>query len=66
MKGHIQKRGKKSWRLKFDLPPDVTTRKRRTRYLTVHGTKKDAEAKLAEVLTAVNQICASMGLHSKG
>ncbi|MCZ6586453.1 MAG: tyrosine-type recombinase/integrase [Alphaproteobacteria bacterium] len=55
MKGHIQKRGKKSWRLKFDLPPDVTTRMRRTRYLTVQGTKKDAETKLAEVLTAVNQ-----------
>jgi integrase len=54
MKGSIQKRGKASWRLKFDLPlgPDG---KRRTQFVTVRGGKKIAQAKLAELLASVGK-----------
>jgi integrase len=54
MKGSIQKRGKASWRLKFDLPlgPDG---KRRTQFVTVRGGKKDAQQKLAELLASVGK-----------
>ncbi|MCZ6666655.1 MAG: site-specific integrase [Gammaproteobacteria bacterium] len=53
--GNITRRGKGSWRLKYDLPPDPKTGERRTRYLTVRGTKKEAEAKLAATLTEINE-----------
>jgi integrase len=54
MKGSIQKRGKASWRLKFDLPlgPDG---KRRTQFVTVRGGKKIAQAKLAELLASLGK-----------
>jgi integrase len=48
MRGNITRRGKSSWRLKFDL--DAVDGKRRTHTVTVRGTRKDAEAKLAELL----------------
>lgn len=52
MKGNITRRGRESWRIKFDLPlsPDG---KRRTQFVTVRGSKKDAQQKLAELLAAV-------------
>jgi integrase len=50
MRGHIQRRGKQSWRLKFDLGCDPVTGKRKTRYVTVRGTKKDAEKELRAIL----------------
>ena len=55
MKGTITKRGKASWRIKFDLPvgPDG---ERRTRYVTVRcATKREAQVKLAEILVAVGR-----------
>src|SRR4249920_4164642 len=48
MRGNITRRGKTSWRLKFDL--DAVDGKRRTYTVTVRGARKDAEAKLAELL----------------
>ena len=54
MRGSIQKRGKASWRLKFDLPPGPDG-KRRTRFLTVRGGKKDAQQKLAELLASLGK-----------
>ena len=48
MRGNITKRGDHSWRLKFDL--DRVDGKRRVRTITINGTRKDAEAKLAELL----------------
>lgn len=54
MKGGITKRGKHSWRLKFDLPAGPEG-KRRTQYLTVRGSKKDAQVKLAEQIAAVSK-----------
>lgn len=53
MSGHITRRGKTSWRLKFDIGTDPLTGKRRTRFHTFRGTKRDAEIKLA-ILIAEN------------
>jgi integrase len=55
MRGTIVRRGKSSWRLKFDTGRDPATGQRETRYHTVRGTKRDAQAKLAELLAAVGQ-----------
>jgi integrase len=52
MRGHIRRRGKNSWELKFDLGIDPATGKRETRYQSVKGTKKEAQAKLTELLAA--------------
>src|SRR5262245_5264859 len=54
MRGSISKRGKRSWRLKFDLPRGVDG-KRQTRVVTVRGTKKEAEAELARLLHEVHR-----------
>jgi integrase len=53
MRGHIRRRGKASWELKFDTGIDPATGKRNIQYVSVKGTRKDAQAKLAELLTAV-------------
>ncbi len=54
MKGTITRRGKASWRLKFDLPS--TDGRRRTRFVTVRcATKREAQAKLTELLAAVGR-----------
>ena len=53
MKGTITKRGRVSWRLKFDAPS--SDGKRNTQYLTVRGSKKDAQLKLAEQLAAIGK-----------
>ncbi len=54
MSGSIIRRGKQSWRCKFDIGrgPDGV---RQTRYLTVRGTKKDAQGALITALAAVNE-----------
>ena len=50
MKGNIQRRGKESWRLKFEIGRDPLTGERRTRYKTVRGKRADAERELRAVL----------------
>ncbi len=45
MRGSIQRRGKDSWRLVFDLERDHTGR-RRQKVVTFKGNKRDAEAEL--------------------
>ena len=50
MRGHLRKRGKSSWQLKFDDGRDPKTGKRRTRFRTVRGSRKDAEAVLRTLL----------------
>jgi integrase len=52
VKGNITRRGKHSWRLKFDDAPDPVTGKRRTRFVTVKGKRQDAERELARLITA--------------
>lgn len=52
MKGTIQKRGRDSWRLKFDLGRDPLTGKRLTTYQTFRGSRRAAETELARLITA--------------
>lgn len=55
MRGNITRRGKGSWRLKFDLGTDSITGKRLTQYVTVRGTKKEAEAELNRRLSQLDE-----------
>jgi hypothetical protein len=51
MTGHIRRRGKESWELKFDLGADPMTSKRRVRYASFKGTKREAAIELARLVT---------------
>jgi integrase len=51
MTGSITRRGRHSWRLKFDVARDATG-KRSTAFLTVRGTKKEAQEELNRLLFA--------------
>lgn len=53
MKGHIRARGPGAWELKFDVQSD--TGERKTRYITFHGGKREAQRKLTELLDQVNK-----------
>ncbi len=54
MSGNITKRGERSWRLKFEGGErDPATGKRQTRFVTVRGTKKDAQRELTRLLAEV-------------
>lgn len=52
MRGSIQKRGRNSWRLVFDLERDHAG-KRKQKAVTFHGSKRDAEAELSRVLAEI-------------
>jgi integrase len=51
--GHIRPRGKTSWELKFEAGRDPATGKRKIRYASFRGTKRQARIKLAELIAAV-------------
>src|SRR5947207_491277 len=54
MTGNITRRGAHSWRLKYEAGErDPLTGGRKTRYLTVRGTKKDAQRELIRLLAEV-------------
>lgn len=53
MKGHIRKH-RDSWAIIVELPRDPQTGKRRQKWVTLKGTRTDAEKKLAELLHQVN------------
>jgi integrase len=53
MRGNITRRGKKSWRIKFDIGTDGAG-KRQTRYVTVRGKRQDAERELTRLLSGVD------------
>ena len=55
MKGTITRRGKTSWRLKYDLPRDSETQERRIAYATVKGTRAAAEKELRRRLTSLDK-----------
>src|SRR6202049_1108761 len=55
MRGNITRRGKNSWRLKFDAGRDEKTGERKTQFHTFRGTKRQAQVKMAELITAVDQ-----------
>jgi integrase len=50
MRGNITRRGKSSWRIKFDVGSDPITGERRTRFVTVRGKRQDAEKELTRLL----------------
>jgi integrase len=54
MKGHIRRRGVETWELKFDIGRDQTG-KRITQYCNFKGTKREAQNKLAELISAVDK-----------
>jgi integrase len=51
MTGHIRRRGKRSFELKFDAGADPVTTKRRIRYASFKGTRRDAEIELARLVS---------------
>jgi integrase len=54
MAGNITRRGTHSWRIKFEAGErHPATGKRQTRYVTVNGTKKDAQRELIRLLAEV-------------
>ena len=59
MSGHIR-RGAKSWEIKFDLGNDPLTLKRRVRYVSFKGTKRDAEIELARLVSETRPALASI------
>src|SRR5262249_51900521 len=53
--GNITRRGKNSWRLKYEGGErDPATGKRKTAYETVRGTRRDAQRMLTERLAAID------------
>lgn len=50
MPGHIRKRGETSWEVTVSLGRDPSTGRWRRRFLTVRGTKRDAERVMAEAV----------------
>ena len=53
MKGHLRKRGKESWAIVFDLGRDDAG-KRKQKWHSFRGKKKDAQAELARLINEVN------------
>jgi integrase len=54
MKGHIRRRGERSWELKFDAGRNPATGERIIQYHSFKGTKREAQVKLAELIAAVS------------
>ena len=54
MRGHLRKRGERSWSVVVDIGHDLTTGKRRQKWIGVKGTKRDAERKLPEVIRGLD------------
>lgn len=54
MKGHVRARGKNTWALVIELDRDPVTGKRRQKWITVKGNKKEAERRLAQTLHEMN------------
>lgn len=55
MRGHIKKRTEDSWTVVLYLGRDPSTGKRRYKWITVKGTRKEAERVLAEALIRVER-----------
>jgi integrase len=53
VRGNVTRRGKSSWRLKFDVGIDAKG-KRSTRFVTVRGRRQDAERELTKLLAAAD------------
>src|SRR6185295_16973798 len=51
----ITRRGKDSWRIKFEIGRDHVTGKRQTRYQTVRGTKAEAKVEAAKIVAGLSK-----------
>jgi hypothetical protein len=52
MTGHIRRRGERSWELKFEVGQrDPLTGRRRIRYVSFKGTKREASVELARLIS---------------
>lgn len=54
MRGHITKRGKDSYTIVLNLGRDPETGKRKQQWVSVKGTKKEAEKRLSELLSQLD------------
>ena len=54
MKGHIRKRGERSWSIVLDWGFHPGTGKRKQRWISVKGAKRDAERRLRQVLSEMD------------
>lgn len=54
MRGHIEKRGKNSYSIAVSMGKDATTGKYKYQWVSVKGTKKEAEKRLSELLTQID------------
>jgi integrase len=54
MRGHIEKRGKDSYSIKVSVGKDAASGKYKSQWVTVRGTKKDAEKRLSEMLNQLD------------
>jgi integrase len=53
MRGNLTRRGKSSWRLKFDASRDSITGRRITKFVTLRGTRAQAQAEAAKILAGI-------------
>jgi integrase len=53
--GHIRQRGKNAWEIKFDVGTDPLTGRRITKYHSVKGTKREAQAELVRLKAAADR-----------
>src|SRR5262249_6250838 len=53
MKGNLTRRGKASWRLKFDTGRDPVSGRRITKFVTLRGTKAQAQAEATKILAEI-------------
>ena len=54
MRGHLVKRAKNSWSIVLDLGGNPATGKRRQQWISIKGTKRDAEKRLAELIHQID------------
>ena len=54
MTGHVRRRGEHSWELKFDVGVNPATGRRKTRYTSFKGNKREAQVELAKLIAAAD------------
>ncbi|MEK7874633.1 MAG: Arm DNA-binding domain-containing protein, partial [Pseudomonadota bacterium] len=55
MRGHIRKRGKDSWTIVISLGHDPSSGKRLQKWVSIKGTKREAEKALTELIHSIEE-----------
>ena len=55
MRGHIRRRGERSWELKYEIGTDPRTGRRVTQYRSFKGSKREAQAELVRLMDTVRR-----------